>query len=118
MPRRKAARHCKIVPWLSARLDSKEGRFIQIGNSLLLSEKYNALRPVTRLLYLCMAMEAGGNKSFNFPLSAAKKYGFSESSLWRGVKELESAGFLRHVSMKNLRMPNEYTFYDGWMLGG
>ena len=37
--RRRAGGNNNINPWLSARMDCKEGRFIQVGNSLLLSHK-------------------------------------------------------------------------------
>ena len=36
MGRRKAAEKCTILPWLSRKSDNSEGRFIQVGNSLLL----------------------------------------------------------------------------------
>lgn len=51
-----------IKPWLSARLDCKEGRFIQVGNSLLLSKEFQALTAGARFLYLCMTMESGGRE--------------------------------------------------------
>ena len=43
-----------IKPWLSARLDCKEGRFVQVGNSLLLSKEFQALTAGARFLYLCI----------------------------------------------------------------
>ena len=80
MGRGKAAVHCNIRPWLSAKADCKEGRFIQIGNSLLLSEQMGKLKPGARYLYLCMTMEAGGKREFTFPASSAEKYHIPPSS--------------------------------------
>ena len=57
MPRRKSADKCSILPWLSAKPDSREGRFTQIGNSLLLSPKFKELTTGARSLYISMAME-------------------------------------------------------------
>ena len=51
-----------IVPALSANVDNKEKRFIQVGNSLLLSKQFHALSTGSRFLYFCMAMESGGRK--------------------------------------------------------
>lgn len=86
MPKRKSKGI--IAPWLSARADNVEGRFIQIGNSMLLSREFQKLTVGSRYLYFCMAMEAGGQKNFHFPLSAAKKYGIKPSTFWTYVHEL------------------------------
>ena len=67
MGRRKTAGRCNIRPWLSAKADCKEGRFIQIGNSLLLSEQFGKLKAGARDLYFRMAMESGGEREFTFP---------------------------------------------------
>jgi len=99
-----------LLPWLSARPDGKDGRFIQVGNSLLLSKRFQSLSRGAQHLYLCMAMESGGRREFIFPLSAAKKYGISPSGLRRYSSELTQFGFLSFVSMKSLRAPNVYRF--------
>ena len=62
-----------ILPWLSARADNTEKRFIQPGNSLLLSPAFQSLSPGSRYLYLCMAMESGGRRRFLFPLAAGRR---------------------------------------------
>ena len=62
-----------IVPALSAKVDNKEKRFIQVGNSLLLSKQFHALSTGSRFLYFCMAMESGGRKNFILPQKDAKK---------------------------------------------
>lgn len=103
-----------IKPWLSARNDCKEGRFIQCGNSLLLSKQFHDLTAGARYLYLCMCMESGGKRDFIFPLLAAKKYGIPKNSLTRHIAELQSHNFITVQSMANLRQPNEYSFCFEW----
>lgn len=100
--------------WLSAREDGREQRFIQCGNSLLLSDKFNDLKPGARYMYLCMAMESGGRREFKFPQSAAKKYGFKPATMWKYIEELESGGFIRRQSNANLRKANDYSFSMEW----
>lgn len=103
-----------IKPWLSAHADCKEGRFIQCGNSLLLSPHFHELTAGAKFLYLCMCMESGGRRDFTFPLGAAKKYGIAKNSLTRQIAELKEAGFIQVQSMANLRQPNEYSFSFVW----
>ena len=62
MPRYKS--RPTIVPWLSARPDNREKRFIQVGDSLLFSDAFQELRVGAKHLYLCMAMESGGKRDF------------------------------------------------------
>ena len=108
-------KYSNIIPaWLSAKRDNQEGRFIQVGNSLLLSEKYQSLTPGARHLYLCMAMECGGRREFKFPLSAATKYGISSSTFRRHIAQLEAKEFITVLSMQSARKPNEYTFSLAW----
>lgn len=114
MARRKAAKNCDIRPWLSARADCSEGRFLQIGNSLMLSKPFQALSPGAQMLYLCMALESGGRREFIFPRTAAKKYGVKPRSLLRYIDELSDAGFIDKTSLRNLRQPNEYSFSFRW----
>lgn len=116
MSRKKAAQHCEIKPWLSARADNKEGRFLQVGNSLLLSRNFQRLKLASQRCYFCMALEAGGQKCFKFPLSAAKKYNISSSTLRRCAEELEKAGFIKIESNANIRKPNQYEFIFDWKL--
>lgn len=103
-----------LAAWLSARLDCKEGRFVQVGNSLLLSEQFQALSAGARHTYLCMAMESGGKREFVFPLAAAKKYGIGHMSLRRWVDELVKGGFITVRSGACVRAPNIYTFSFDW----
>jgi len=61
-----------------------------------------------------MTLEAKGRKQFEFPLSVAKRYGVSNSTLRRSVKELENAGFIKRVSGKTTRTPTDYEFDRSW----
>ena len=103
-----------ISPWLSARADNTEKRFIQVGDTLLFDKTFQSLSPGAKTLYFCMAMECGGRRDFLFPRARAIRYGFASKSFWRYVTELEERGFLIRHSMKNLRMPNEYSFSFAW----
>ena len=105
-----------IVPPLSANVDNKEKRFIQVGNSLLLSKQFHALSTGSRFLYFCMAMESGGRKDFILPQKDAKKYGIAPSSLRKHINELEAARFIRVYSGKPTREPNRYEFCLSWKL--
>lgn len=69
-----------IVPALSAKVDNKEKRFIQVGNSLLLSKQFHALSTGSRFLYFCMAMESGGRKNFILPQRTQKAHGVNPRS--------------------------------------
>ena len=121
--RRKKAVNCKLLPWLSGKLECSDGRFIQIGNSLFLSRRSEAgsesnpfvkLSSGAKFLYLCMAMESGGKREFQFPLAAAKKYGIANSSLRRNIEELIAAGMIEKQSGKTVRLPNLYEFCLDW----
>lgn len=105
-----------IVPYLSAKADNREKRFIQVGNSLLLSRRFHALSTGSRFLYFCMAMESGGRSGFVFPQREAKKYGIAPSSLRKHINELEAARFIRVYSGKPTREPNRYEFCVDWKL--
>ena len=86
-----------LKPWLTNKtLGSKtNGRFIQVGNSLLMCKCFQALSTGAKYLYLCMAMEAGAQNDFAFPKGvAARKYGIATTSFERHRRELESAGFI------------------------
>ena len=116
MPRRKAATNCKISPWLSARPDNKERRFIQVGDTFLLSDRVKELNNGAFRLYVCMAMEAGMNTVFTFPASSAKKCGFTSNNGFElAKKELIEAGFIRIKSSgKCTREKNIYEFCYDW----
>ncbi len=126
MARHKAAKNCTVLPWLSSRKDNEEGRFIQVGNSLLLTRKdengternrFLQLSFAARFCYLCMTLEAAGKRSFEFPLKAAKKYNIPPATFRRSVKELEAAQFIVKQSGKTVRQPNLYDFCFDWKPG-
>lgn len=116
MPRCKSAKNCSILPWLSAKVDNREGRFLQAGNSLFLSKSFQNLSTGARWLYLSMSIEAGGKRDFAFTHSAARKFGVSPSSYDRFLKELKDGGFIEKVEDENLTQyaPGRYRFSLGW----
>lgn len=116
MSRRKKAKSGVLKGWLSAKHDCQEGRFIQIGNSFLLSKEYQALTGGAKHLYLCMAMESGGARSFEFPHASAEKYGISKTSFERNTKELIAEGFiiLEETPEREKFKKNVYTFSFAW----
>ena len=123
MARHKTAQNCAVLPWMSRRQNNSEGRFLQVGNSLLLSSTNEAgeeQNPFVRLsagakyLYICMAMEAGGKRKFEFTRTAAKKYGICSSTLRRNIDELIDAGFIIRDSGWTVREPNRYSFSYQW----
>lgn len=84
----------ELRPWLSAKPDNKDRRFVQVGNSLLLDKRYQALSAGARNLYLCLANESGGQREVKFSHGAARKYGIASSSFDRYIRELRQAGFI------------------------
>lgn len=115
MAKRRAAQNAVILPWLSAKPDCKEGRFLQVGNSLLLSKVFQELSTGARQLYLCMTLESAGHRQFEFPKSAAKKYGFPESSFKRHLVELKNKDFIICTeNNQTIRQPNVYEFCFEW----
>lgn len=104
----------RLAGWMSARPDCSEGRFVQVGNSLLLDEQYQQLTSGAKNTYLCMAMESGGRREFEFPLSVAKKYRIPKNSLRRHISELNEAGFISVQSGASLREANKYEFSFAW----
>lgn len=115
MGRPKAAENCKILPWLSANHPPSDKRFIQIGNSLLLSKKYQALHDTSRTLYECLAMESGGKRFVKLSRrQAEKKYGIKEATYTRAKKELIEKGFIRIKDNTGRYETNCFEFIDDW----
>ncbi|MDL2300397.1 hypothetical protein LJC01_01990 [Clostridiaceae bacterium OttesenSCG-928-D20] len=114
-PKRKTAGQVQILPWLSARHDCKEGRFIQVSNSLRLSKKYQCLSHGARGLFLDMALESGGKRQFIFPKSAAEKYGYTYQTFRRCLDELKEKQFITCIEDNHTtRKPNIYEFNLCW----
>lgn len=115
MGKRKSAQRADMRPWASAHLDCKEGRFVQLGNSLMLSKAFQVLSTGARMLYICACAECGGRRQFTFPSRTMKKYGIPERSGRRYLIELEERGFITCVcSGKNTRHDSDYEFCLNW----
>lgn len=112
MARKKGA----LLPWLSAKLDGSEKRFIQVGNSLFFNEIFQQLNAGSQMLYLRMAIESGGKREVIFSRKTAEKYGIPRNSFSRQIKELKDAGFIE-VSMEGdlwQFKPSVYRFSFTW----
>lgn len=116
MPKRSA----KPLPrWMSATKDAREGRFLQIGNSLLFYEAFRELSAGAFKLYICCAMESAGKQTFQMPASKAEQYGIPRQSFIRYMKELETAGFIqKNRCGKSTRTANDYSFCFRWLDSG
>lgn len=106
----------QLLPWMSARLDCKEKRFLQVGNSLFFSPAFQQLNAGCQMLYLCMAIEAGGKREVTFSQKTARKYGIPKSSFDRQIKELRKVGFVE-ISVEGNPWqfkPSVYRFSFTW----
>lgn len=86
-----------LKPWLTNKAPGSKtnGRFIQVGNSLLMNKRFQTLSTGAKYLYFCMAMEAGAKNDFAFSKGvAARKYGIAMTSFERHRRELENTGFI------------------------
>ena len=115
MAKRKRGTH-SLLPWLSAKPDNKDGRYIQVGNSFHLDKKVHALGHTARLLYECMCQEAGGKREVTFTRGTAKKFGFPKATFERNVQRLIDGGFveLKETAERSQYSPNIYRFSLGW----
>lgn len=120
MPRKKTAKNVVMVPWLSANWSREEGRFIQVGNSLLLSKVWHSLDGNSKHLYLCMAMESGGKPFVTLSRkSAQRKYGVSPSTYSRAIKQLIEKKFVKLDENIGRYESNKFWFINDWKpLGG
>lgn len=114
MPRKKAG--SEVKPWLSANPDNKEKRFAQVGHSFCINQAVKDLSPAAFKMYICMADEAGADRTFEFPERAAKKYGFTNKDTFRRkIKELTDKGFIEIVeNNRTCRKANIYRFSFKW----
>ena len=119
MPRRKAARNCIVLPWVSAKADCREPKFLQVGISLFESKAFQKLTPSQRYLYLCMCQDASGHQTFEFPRARFERYGIKNTAARDGIAALIEAGFItREYSGKIAREANQYRFSFAWKLDG
>lgn len=114
MPKKKTAERCAVPAWASARIDNREKRFIQVGNSLFFDRTFQELSPGAKVTYLAMMMECAGRREFQFPHAAARKYNIPPRSFDRYMRELVMSGFISCQSGANTREPNVYAFQFGW----
>lgn len=103
-----------VAPFWLSLTNAKNEPFSQFGVSLFQAKQFQALSLSTRYVYLCMALEAKGNKKFEFPLSVANRYNIANTTLRNAVKDLKAAGFIKATSGKTTRTPTSYEFDRTW----
>lgn len=106
-----------IVPWLTAKENEIDKRFIQVSNSILLNETFQSLSANSQMVYLCMSMESGGQSEFVFPKRAFEKYNISYSTARRSINELKQKRFITYESGANVRKNNKFKFCYDWKRG-
>lgn len=107
----------QLLPWMSARKDCREKRFLQVGNSLFVAKEspFKKLTSGAQILYLCMAMESGGKREVPFSRTTALKYGLNKNTFTRCVKELEDQRFISIAPEKSEPFkPTVYRFDFDW----
>jgi len=103
------------LPWATGLQNGKcDGRFLQIGNSLLFADQVKQLPGEALRLYMAMMNEAAGHKQFEFTQARAKQYGMSTTAFHKNVKLLEQRKFIKIDSGWNTRTPNRYEFIFDW----
>lgn len=119
MPRKKCAENCVLPFWASGNQSCRDGRFIQIGNSLYFHKEFQSLKPSTQIVYERMMMESGGRAEFTFPKRTAKKYGLNYKTVLKAISELKARGFITETCCgRYTRTPNEYKFTSVWKDNG
>ena len=118
MAKHYSAKNRPLKPWLSANKDCKEGRFIQVGNSLLLSKTFNKLNGNTLKTYFALCMESGGEPTAALSHSGAAKYGIDDATFDRSIKKLKEEGFISCDFENNpyRYKTNIYRFILDWKL--
>lgn len=107
----------QLLPWMSARKDCREKRFLQVGNSLFVAKDspFKKLTSGAQILYLCLAMESGGKREVSFSRTTALKYGLNKNTFARSLKELEEKCFISVVPEKSEPFkPTVYRFVFDW----
>ena len=94
MSSHKTAKNVAIRPWLSANKDCRDGRFIQVGNSLLLSDAFKSLDGNAQKTYFALCMESGGKPTAELSRAGAKKYGLAPATFSRAIRVLMESGFI------------------------
>lgn len=116
MGRHKAAKSVELKPWLSGNRECRDGRFIQVGNSLLLSEPFKKLPGNTVKTYLALCMESGGRPTVTLSHAGAAKYGIDDATFDRAISKLKEAGFISCDFDDNpyRYKANVYRFISNW----
>ncbi len=94
MARHKTAKNVALKPWLSGNVDCRDGRFIQVGNSLLLSDAFRSLDGNAQKTYFALCMESGGKPTAELSRARAKKYGLAPATFTRAIRTLKESGFI------------------------
>ena len=89
-------------PWLTGKAyrwnaNKAMPPWVKLDATLLQDPTFQALTPMTRLVYLSMCLEMGprAGEWFIFPRKTAAKYGIGHMVLHNAIDQLENAGFIR-----------------------
>ena len=117
MGRRKAAENCTILPWVSAKADNKEKKFLQIGVTLFENEAFQSLTPPQKIVYLAMCLDAGGSREFTFSKERFSHFGIPPSTARDAIEVLIQKGFItREFSGKLAHTKSLFRFSLDWKL--
>lgn len=118
MAKRYKSKHC-IIPWLTAKIDCREPKYIQCGVTLFEHPSFKRLTPAQRCLYLAMCMDAGVHQEFTFSKARIEHYGFSYATGRDAIDALIAGGFITKIySGQVTREKNGYAFSEQWKLIG
>ena len=76
----------QMLPWLSVTPDGREKRFIQVGNSFLLSNTFKKLPGNAVKTYFALCMESGGKPTVTLSHAGAAKYGIDDATFDRAIR--------------------------------
>ena len=114
---RKHKTNYSISPWLTAKADCREPKYIQCGVTLFEHPAFKRLTPAQRCLYLAMCLDAGGHREFTFSKARIEHYGFSYATGRDAINALIAGGFIiKLFSGQTTREKNGYAFSERWKL--
>lgn len=103
-----------LSPWVTAKPDGMEKRFIQIGDTLVYHPAWLALSAGAKVLYLYMCMESGGKNEFKIPQRMYGRF-TTKPTFQKSKNELIRAGFIEIAhNGANTRTENIYRFCFDW----
>lgn len=86
---------------------------------LMLQPQFTRLSIGARCLYLICVAKSTGNGDLEMSRTSAEKYGISESSFQRYMKELKKEKFIRLAEIGGYgQVPNRYTVVLDWCVSG